>query len=164
MPTKQAQLLHKRGPRAPDATEIDVGEVAINTAAGKLYVKTDGGDVISVSGGEGGTGSAVTISETAPPDASAGDEWFCSKEGEEALYIFDGDVWFGIPVGGDIVAPEPKDYALGTTTRSGDVVLSIVDDALSVKTHDGETKWNMEGDELIGNARAGEVNLPLQEQ
>ena len=161
MPTKQAQLLHKRGPRAPDATEIDVGEVAINTAAGKLYVKTDGGDVISVSGGEGG-GSAVTISETAPPDASAGDEWFCSKEGEEALYIFDGEVWFGIPVGGDVIAA--KKYELAALARSGDVSLKIVDDALSVKTRGGSVNWNTEGDELIGNARAGEVNLPLQEQ
>ena len=72
------------------------------------------------------------------------------------------DVWFGIPVGGDVVAP--KEYALGTTTRNGNVVLNIVDGALSVKTHSGSTKWNMEGDGLIGDARTGEVNLPTQEQ
>jgi hypothetical protein len=158
------QILQKRGVRAPVPEEIEVGEVAINTAAGKLYVKTDAGEVVAVGSGDSGngTGSAVTISETAPLDASNGDEWFCSKEGDEALYIFDGDVWFGIPVGGDVVAP--KEYALGTTTRNGNVVLNIVDGALSVKTHSGSTKWNMEGDGLIGDARTGEVNLPTQEQ
>lgn len=156
------QILQKRGVRAPVPEEIEVGEVAINTAAGKLYVKTDGGEVVTVGGGDSGTGSAVTISETAPLGASKGDEWFCSKEGEEALYIFDGDFWFGIPVGGDVVAP--KEYELGAITRTGNVALSIVDGSLSVKTHGGSVKWNTEGGELIGDARAGEVNLPLQEQ
>lgn len=159
---KEVKILHKRGLRAPVDDEIDVGEVAINSADGELYVKTDGGDIVAIGGGDSGTGSAVTISETAPLGASKGDEWFCSKEGEEALYIFDGDFWFGIPVGGDVVAP--KEYELGAITRTGNVALSIVDGSLSVKTHGGSVKWNTEGGELIGDARAGEVNLPLQEQ
>ena len=96
------QILQKRGVRAPVPEEIEVGEVAINTAAGKLYVKTDAGEVVAVGGGDSGTGtgSAVTISETAPLDPSNGDEWLCSEEGQEALYIFDGEVWFGVPIGG----------------------------------------------------------------
>ena len=46
------QILQKRGVRAPIPEEIEVGEVAINTAAGKLYVKTDDGEVIAVGGGQ----------------------------------------------------------------------------------------------------------------
>lgn len=159
---KNVKILHKRGVRAPVPDDIDVGEVAVNTAAGRLYVKTDGDDIVEIGSDGGSGGSAVTISETAPPGASVGDEWFCSKEGEEALYIFDGEVWFGIPVGGDVIAA--KKYELAAAARSGDVSLKIVDDALSVNTRVGSVNWNTEGDELIGNARAGEVNLPLQEQ
>lgn len=159
---KNVKILHKRGVRAPVPDDIDVGEVAVNTAAGRLYVKTDGDDIVEIGSDGGSGGSAVTISETAPLGASVGDEWFCSKEGEEALYIFDGEVWFGIPVGGDVIAA--KKYELAAVARSGDVSLKIVDDALSVKTRGGSVNWNTEGDELIGNARAGEVNLPLQEQ
>lgn len=159
---KNVKILHKRGVRAPVPDDLDVGEVAVNTAAGRLYVKTDGDDIVEIGSDGGSGGSAVTISETAPPGASVGDEWFCSKEGEEALYIFDGEVWFGIPVGGDVIAA--KKYELAAVARSGDVSLKIVDDALSVKTRGGSVNWNTEGDELIGNARAGAVNLPLQEQ
>lgn len=157
---KDVKILHKRGVQAPRLGDIDVGEVAVNTAAGKLYVKTDGDDIVEIGSSSGG--SAVTISETAPSGASIGDEWFCSKVGEEALYIFDGEVWFGIPVGGDVIAA--KKYELAALTRSGDVSLKIADDALSVKTRVGSVNWNTEGGELIGDARAGEVNLPLQEQ
>lgn len=160
MPTT---IINKLGRGVPSPSSLSVGEIAQDEATGSLYVKRLDGQVIEVSSsGGGGTGSAVAISESAPLDASSGDEWFCSKEGDEALYIFDGDVWFGIPVGGEVAAP--KEYALGTTTRNGNVVLNIVDGALSVKTHSGSTKWNMEGDELIGDARTGEVNLPTQEQ
>ena len=161
MTVRNVQVLQKRGVRAPVPDEIEVGEVAINTAAGKLYVKTDGGDVVSVGAGEDKGGSAVTISETAPADPSKGDEWFCSEEGASALYIFDGDVWFGATVP-SLIATE---YAIDALTRSGSVILNLTeDDALSVKTRSGSIEWNMEGDELIGDARTGEINLPLQEQ
>ena len=154
---KNVKILHKRGTRAPIDTEIDVGEVAINSQDGELYVKTDGGDVVSI--GSGGEGSAVTISEKAPLGASAGDEWYCSAEGEGALYIFDGDVWFGV------TAPSflATSYAISALTRSGDVTLDLIDDALPVYARGGEINWNAEGDELIGNTRTGEVNIPLQE-
>ena len=49
---KNVKILHKRGVRAPVPDDIDVGEVAVNTAAGHLYVKTDGGDVVRI-GGDG---------------------------------------------------------------------------------------------------------------
>ena len=127
------QILQKRGVRAPAPEEIEVGEVAINTAAGKLYVKTDAGEVVAVGSGDSGngTGSAVTISETAPLDPSNGDEWFCSEEGQEALYIFDGEFWFGATVPSLIT----KEYAIDALTRSGSVILNLTsDDVFSVKT------------------------------
>ena len=157
---KNVKILHKRGVRAPVPDDIDVGEVAVNTASGKLYVKTDGDDIVEIGSDDGSGGSAVTISETAPDGASAGDEWYCSAEGEGALYIFDGDVWFGV------TAPSLLNisYAISALTRSGDVSLELVDEALPVYARGGEINWNAEGDELVGNARTGEVNIPLQEQ
>ena len=49
---KNVKILHKRGVRAPVPDDLDVGEVAVNTDAGHLYVKTDGGDVVRI-GGDG---------------------------------------------------------------------------------------------------------------
>ena len=158
MPTT---IINKLGRGVPSPSTLTVGEIAQDEATGSLYVKRLDGQVVEVSG-EGGGGSAVTISESAPLNASSGDEWFCSKEGEEALYIFDGEVWFGIPVGGDVIAA--KKYELSASTRSGSVALEIVDDALPISTKGGTINWNVEGDGLIGDARTGEINLPLQEQ
>jgi len=98
MPTT---IINKLGRGVPSPSSLSVGEIAQDGATGSLYVKRLDGQVIEVSSSGGdGTGSAVTISETAPLDASNGDEWLCSEEGQEALYIFDGEVWFGVPIGG----------------------------------------------------------------
>ena len=155
-------IKHKRGAGVPSPSGLDVGELAIDIAAAKLYTKI-GGSVVELGGGDSGVGggSAVTISETAPLAPSNGDEWFCSEEGQEALYIFDGEFWFGATVPSLIT----KEYAIDALTRSGSVILNLTsDDVLSVKTRDGSIDWSMEGDELIADARTGEVNLPLQEQ
>jgi hypothetical protein len=41
-----------------------------------------------------GTSYAVAIADTPPENGKSGDTWFNSTEGEGALYIHDGDVWF----------------------------------------------------------------------
>ena len=67
------QILQKRGVRAPASEEIEVGEVAINTAAGKLYVKTDGGDVVELGGGGSDvSGAGMVISATEPTEKITG--------------------------------------------------------------------------------------------
>ena len=68
---KNVKILHKRGVRAPVPDDLDVGEVAVNTDAGHLYVKTDGGDVVRIGGDgtakdgnqnvEGGNASSIYV-------------------------------------------------------------------------------------------------------
>ena len=58
---KNVKILHKRGVRAPVPDELDVGEVAVNTAAGRLYVKTDAGDVVEIGGGGSSGDSYLNI-------------------------------------------------------------------------------------------------------
>ena len=54
---KNVKILHKRGDRAPLPDEVDVGEVAMNTAAGELYVKKDDNEVVVIGGSGGGFGN-----------------------------------------------------------------------------------------------------------
>lgn len=48
-------IRHKRGTTTPAAGSLVVGELAINTATGAVFTKTDAGSVVSV----GGSGSSV---------------------------------------------------------------------------------------------------------
>lgn len=43
-------ILHKRGTTVPGAASLLTGELAINTATGVIYTKTDGGTVVAVNG------------------------------------------------------------------------------------------------------------------
>ena len=60
---KDVTILHKRGDRAPLPSEIEIGEVAMNTAAGNLYVKKDDNKVVVIGGGfgnlDGGSASSI---------------------------------------------------------------------------------------------------------
>ena len=51
-----ASILHKRKAANPSASDLTVGELAINTSDGGVFTKTSGGTVVEVSGagGEGG--------------------------------------------------------------------------------------------------------------
>lgn len=58
-----ARILHKRSSTAgvtPAATEIDLGEMAVNTADGKVFIKKTNGAVVEVGGGGSGTVTSVT--------------------------------------------------------------------------------------------------------
>jgi hypothetical protein len=44
-------ILHKRGTGTPPADQLKVGEIAIDTLAGKLYTKQSDGTVVEIGGG-----------------------------------------------------------------------------------------------------------------
>ena len=46
-------IKHKRGTTDPGASDLVVGEIAINTTDGALFTKTDGGSVVEVGAGGG---------------------------------------------------------------------------------------------------------------
>ena len=57
--------------KAPVVADLQLGELALNTYDGKLYMKkNDGADAIVEIGGGG---AAVTVSDAAPSSPNAGD-------------------------------------------------------------------------------------------
>ena len=58
-----------------------------------------------------GTSYSVAIGDAAPANGKSGDTWFDSTEGEGALYIHDGDVWFSSNTFSQ--APEPPEPSSG---------------------------------------------------
>lgn len=59
-----ARILHKRSSTTgvvPSATEIDLGEMAVNTADGKVFIKKTNGTVVEVGGSGGGSGTVTSV-------------------------------------------------------------------------------------------------------
>ena len=54
--------------KVPLATDLDIGELAVNTADKKLYTKHSDGNVILI-------GTFITISSTPPENPSINDLW-----------------------------------------------------------------------------------------
>jgi hypothetical protein len=74
----------------PSTAQLDLGEIAINTYDGKLYIKKDDGTASVIEVGAGG-GGGVEVSDTAPSSPSAGDLWFDSTDGSLNVYYTDVD-------------------------------------------------------------------------
>ena len=136
MTVRNVQVLQKRGVRAPFPDEIDVGEVAINTAAGKLYVKTDGGDVVAVGGSSGASGAGMVISATEPSDPVDGMQWLESTTA--IVWIWDEDKWLEFPAGKG-GSDSDTTYTLPVSLRAGNVELPLNADStkLEVITRNG---------------------------
>jgi hypothetical protein len=78
--------------KVPLTTDLQLGELAINTYDGKLFLKKDNGteSIVEIGAGGGG-GSSVTVSDTAPASPSEGDLWWRSSEGQLYVYYNDGN-------------------------------------------------------------------------
>lgn len=75
----------------PSTAQLDLGEIAINTYDGKLFIKKDDGTESVIEIGAGGGGGGVEVSDTAPSSPSAGDLWFDSTDGSLNVYYTDAD-------------------------------------------------------------------------
>ena len=62
--TKKSTVVGK----VPVPTDLDIGELAVNTADKKLYTKHSNGSVVLI-------GTFITISSTAPENPSVNDLW-----------------------------------------------------------------------------------------
>lgn len=141
---KNVTILHKRGTKVPGANDIEVGEVAINSLDGELYVKTDGGNVVAIGGGSGGTGAGMVISATEPSDKVTGMQWLDVSGDEPYVWIWDDDKWVEFPAG-KTSGGSDSTYTLPVAVRGGDIQLPL----------------NDESSALIVDTRSGPVELPL---
>jgi hypothetical protein len=94
----------------PTTSQIALGEVAINTYDGKLFIKKDDGTATVVEPGYNG----AIVSDAAPtarPDGSSlvnGDQWWESDTGD--FYIYYGTSWIEVGGGGGGgIAEAPQD-------------------------------------------------------
>jgi len=58
-----ASILHKRKAADPSASDLAVGELAINTSDGGVFTKTSGGSVVEVGSASTGTPTDITVAD-----------------------------------------------------------------------------------------------------
>lgn len=77
----------------PTTAQLALGELAVNTYDGKLFLKKNvtGVESIVEIGAGGGGGASVSISDTAPSSPTAGALWWRSSEGQLYIYYDDGN-------------------------------------------------------------------------
>jgi hypothetical protein len=111
---------------------LEVGELAINYADGKIYYKNSSNVIVEFSSA---SGSGVSVSETPPASPSAGDLWFESDTGKQFIY-YDS---FWVEISG-------ADGSQGSTGFTG--------------PEGGTTTLTTKGDVLVRDASAS-VRLPV---
>lgn len=84
----------------PTTAQLQLGELAMNTFDGKLFLKKNNGTESIVEIGGGG-GASVTIATTAPASPAAGDLWWNSEEGKLKIYYTDANTsqWVDASIG-----------------------------------------------------------------
>jgi len=82
-----ASILHKRKAADPSASDLTVGELAINTSDGGLFTKTDGGSVVEV--GSGGGGVTSDSDENTVAGTQAGDSITSGSGTKNTAYGYD---------------------------------------------------------------------------
>lgn len=73
----------------PTTSQLALGELAMNTYDGKLFLKTDQSGTEEIV--EVGSGGRITISSTLPVGAEVGDVYWDSDEGNPYIYYDDGN-------------------------------------------------------------------------
>ena len=73
----------------PTTAQLQLGELAINTYDGKLYLKKNNGTESIVEIGAGG-GASISIGDTAPASPINGSLWWDSTAGKLKIYYNDG--------------------------------------------------------------------------
>ena len=112
--------------KVPTTSDLSLGEIALNTYDGKLFIKkNDGSDSIVEIGG--GSSASATTSDSAPSSPSDGDLWYRSSDGRLYVYYDDGNTAQWVDANPNL--PPASD----TFSRSGTTV-SLVNagDALSI--------------------------------
>lgn len=78
--------------KAPAVGDLVLGELAINTYDGKLFLKRNDGTetIVEIGGGGGSSGSGVTVGTTPPESPQDSALWWDSSSGTLKIYYNDG--------------------------------------------------------------------------
>ena len=74
----------------PTTSQLALGELAMNTFDGKLFIKTDQSGTLSIAE-IGAGGSTVTIASTPPGSPNVGDIYWDDVDGSAYIYYDDGN-------------------------------------------------------------------------
>jgi len=111
----------------PTTAQLALGELAVNTRDGKLFLKKDNGtqSIVEVGAGGGG-GTAFTSSATAPSAPAEGDEWFDEDTGILYTYITDSSTSQWVELGTRTQGPQGPQGIPGTVTdgNKGEITVS----------------------------------------
>ena len=111
-------------------TSLEVGELAINYADGKIYYRNASNAVVEfASAGSGG----IPASDTPPSSPVAGDLWYESDTGKTFVYY--DSFWVEIGAGS---AVEPNSVALGVDTTGGYVASLVAGTGITLSNNSGE--------------------------
>lgn len=88
----------------PTTSQLALGELAMNTFDGKLFLKTDQSGTEAIV--EVGSGSSVTIASTTPSSPVVGDIYWDSDESTAYIYYDDGNTQQWVP----LVATSPSQF------------------------------------------------------
>ena len=111
----------------PTTGQLALGELAVNTFDGKLFLKKDNGTASIVEiGAGGGGGTAFTSSATAPSAPAEGDEWFDEDTGILYTYITDSSTSQWVELGTRTQGPQGPQGIPGTVTdgNKGEITVS----------------------------------------
>lgn len=120
----------------PTTSQLALGELAMNTFDGKLFLKTDQSGTEAIV--EVGSGSSVTIASTTPSSPAVGDIYWDSDESTAYIYYDDGNTQQWVP----LVATSPSQF------DTSDIVSGTLPVARGGTGHTTYT----DGQLLIGNS------------
>ena len=114
----------------PTTGNLALGELAMNTADGKLFMKTDDGagsvNIAEIGAGSGG-GTSVTIASSPPSSPAAGDIYWDQDDGSAYIYYIDADStaqWVPLTPLADTPVPGSNAYKIDDISSSFNGVLT----------------------------------------
>lgn len=98
------KLLMKRGTSTPDTNDLDVGEIGLDTSAGKMYFRADNNNIVDVTATGSGGGTDLADNETIK--LGTGDDfqlWYSGTAGYVRLNEVDKDLFVQVNDGGTTI-------------------------------------------------------------
>ena len=127
-----ATILHKRKTADPSASDLAVGELAINTQDGGVFTKTDGGSVVEIGSSGGSADNTTTFTTTAnnSTDETVYPVFVDGTSGNQGAEVDTGFTYN--PSSGDLTIGGELDAATLDISGNADIDGTLEADAITV--------------------------------